>query len=167
MEKFTIKSIVDVVGREFCVLVAQTDFASRYYQLCRQHPLRMSNSFAGAKTAILKISSEIGQTPHCDARDKSYSFDFIFGDWSVTRGFVLQHSAVEFWFLAKRGTQNVGNNYTVIARAAIEAVDPGKVPTPRSPRPECCSHDELRDVLRECFQLSEQLCSLLEKIPRK
>jgi hypothetical protein len=157
----------EFVGKEFCALVAQTDFVSRYYELCRHHPLiDPYRSFSCPKKEIFQILTEIGQTPQWDVRDKSYSFDFTFGEWSVYRGFVLQRTTMEFAFSAQRGKERVGSNYAVIARAAVELIEPEKIPNPPFPRPVCYSHDELCEVLRECFKLSDLLCSVLEKIPK-
>lgn len=165
MEQPTKRTYQDLAGKELCALLAQTEFSNRYYAMCKLHPLRIHKKFSFSKNEVFQILAEIGQTPEWDSRDRSYSFNLTLNGWSIHRGFVLQHQAVEFGFSAHREQKRAGTNYTGIARATIELIDPAKIPNPPFPRPNCYSHDELREVLRECFQLSDLLCSALDKIP--
>jgi hypothetical protein len=55
----------------------------------------------------------------------------------------------------------------IIAMGVTEAIDPAKVPNPPFPRPFCHSYEELRDVLRNCFQLCQVLFSVLERMPKQ
>src|SRR5580658_917679 len=102
MEPSTKTGWLDRIGKTFGGLTAQTDFASRYYEMCQQHPLIRHKLFSSKKQEVVKILSEIGQTPQWDGRDKSYSFDYNSDGWSISRGFVISHGSVEFWFCGTR-----------------------------------------------------------------
>jgi hypothetical protein len=150
----------------FLRLVAQTDFAIRYYDLCARHPLILTKSFSCPKEKMVRILSGINQTLRWDSRDKSYHLQTSTGGWVIWSGFGFKDEMVNFAFSAERDGERIGSNYAVIARPAMEAIDPSKIPNPPYPRPCCYSDDELNAVLKECFELSHLLRMSLEKMPK-
>jgi hypothetical protein len=158
---------LDNIGKTFGGLTAQTDFASRYYEMCQQYPIISGKLFSCKKQEVVRVLSEIGQTPQRDGRDKSYSFDYNADGWEISRGCTLSHGLVEFWFFGTRGTEHFGGRLASSALGVRESIDPAKLPHPPFPRPCCHSYDDLREALRNCFQLCQVLFSVLERMPKQ
>jgi hypothetical protein len=149
------------MGRLFVEQVSGTSFADLYYQLCQEYPLRGLPECACGKQVVSSILSALGRDPSWDTRDRSYSFDRTIGQRMVHIGFVIRHRVlVEFWFWVQAGDNRYGSNFAVIASKVREKRPTNPVPEAPYPRPFFYSHNELEDILRRCFELTDILLGL-------
>ncbi len=148
--------------RQFYTAVGSSEFSERYYTLCRRFPARAIPPCTFGKGTMAELLSQLGRTTQCDARDNSYNYSRGVKRGTLHVGFVVQKQAVlEFWFWIELPDRRLGSNYAVIAYESAKLM--GRLlPQPPYPRPEFHSLDELRCILTECFDLADQLTSVVE-----
>ena len=151
---------------DFLKLVAAADFPRRYYALCEQFPFGRFTPAPCTKNDVTRILSELGHTARWDSRNRSYSIPFPLSGWDCGSGFrILYRTDVEFWIRASRAAEHHGDSFARLANYATKLTTPEKMPSPPFPLPNFRSLSALKDILAACFDLTQVLIPLLERLP--
>jgi hypothetical protein len=160
MERY-INKVPAMSANDLYSAIAKSSFVDRYYALCRRFPIRDLPLCHISNGHVKEMLSELGLHAQRDARDNSFTCDRILKLATAHYGFVIQKQAtVEFWFWLQQHDRRLGSNFAVIAFEAAKLAG-SPLPDPQYPRPEFYSVDELRQILTECFDLTNTLVSLL------
>ena len=134
--------------------------------MCQRFPFGHFTPIPCDKKDVTRILAEIGRTARWDSRDRSYSFAVFLNGWVGGPGFrILHRSTVEFWFHASRAAESQGDSYARLANYATKLSTPEKILSPPFPTPNFTSHNDLKDILVACFDLTDILIPLLERFP--
>ena len=142
-----------------------TEFADRYYDLCRDYPIRDLSPCKLPAKEVRQILSEIGRDEsgwHSSVR--AFEHEQTFGSLTVTIGFRIHgRTSVDFDFCAEYASDDrIGNSFAGIAHNSAVAAGHPK-PDPPFPRPEFHTPDEFRRILTEAFALGDLLIATAQK----
>jgi hypothetical protein len=148
--------------QDFYIRVGATEFSERYYALCRRYSVRDVPLCQLSNGIVVDLLSQLGRKVHRDPRDNSFQRDQNIKGGVIHSGFVIQkHSMVEFWFWLDQIGHRIGSNFSVIAYESAKWS--GKLmPSPPYPKPEFHSENELRAILSDCFNLADDLSSIVQ-----
>ncbi len=149
------------INPDFLAAVALTDFAPRYYELCRRYPLRLDVPPCKAPAAdVLRAARAAGPATKLPGPGRPFGFELPGGLTDSKLTFVLQsrttvgtHFAVPF-----RGAQ-AASNFAILALDATR-IRGEQPPTPPYPRPEFHTLAELTAILAEVYSLGCLLLTL-------
>jgi hypothetical protein len=144
---------------DFVAAIAATDFAPRYYDLCRRHPPRFDIPACKAPAnEVLRVARLAGAAVRLAGSSRSFGFELP-GDQAASEFiFVIQgRTTVEVGFAFPFQGGEVASTFAILA-SDVSVMRGEPLLNPPYPRPEFHSLEELATVLDEVYSLG---CLLL------
>jgi hypothetical protein len=141
-------------NREFLATIAATDFAPRYYELCRLHPLQLDAPACKAPAAdVLRVARLAGPATKLPGPGRPFGFELPGGPCAGELVFVIQgRTTVEAHFAVPFRGGQAASTFAVLA-LDVRGLRGEPPPSPPYPRPEFHSLEELAAVLAEVYSL--------------
>ena len=142
------------VNPDFLAAVAATDYAPRYYELCRQHPLRLDAPACKAPAAdVLRVARAAGPANRLPGPGRPFGFELPGEPPAGELVFVIQgRTTVETHFAVPFRSVQVAGTFAILALDVL-GLRGEPPPSPPYPRPEFHSLEELAEVLAEVYRL--------------
>lgn len=139
---------------DFLAAIAATDFAPRYYELCRQHPLRLGVPACKAPAAdLLRVARMAGPATKMPGPGRPFGFGLPGGPAAGEFVFVIQgRTTVEAHFAVPFRGGQAANTFAVLA-SDVRRLQGEPPHDPPYPRPEFHTLEELAGVLAEVYRL--------------
>ncbi len=139
---------------DFLAAVAVTEFAPRYYELCRRHPLRLDVPACKAPAAdVLRAARAAGPATRLPGPGRPFGFELPGGPGAGKLTFVLQsRTTVETHFAVPFHGSQVSSTFAGLA-LDVTRIRGEQPPSPTYPRPEFHTLVELAAVLAEVYSL--------------
>lgn len=146
---------------EFLAAVAAMDFAPRYYELCRRHPLRLDAPACKAPAAdVLRAARAAGPATKFSGPGRAFAFELPGGPAAGELTFVVQgRTTIEAHFAVPYRGVEESSTFAILAldTSGIRGEQP---PIPAYPRPEFHTLEELEAILAEVYSLGCLLVSV-------
>ncbi len=156
-----VEPLLHTSNLDFLAAVAGTDFAPRYYKLCRRNPLRLDVPACKAPAAdVLRAARAAGPANKLPGPGRPFGFELPGGMAASELTFVLQNrTTIETHFVVPFRGGLEKSTFAILA-LDVTRIRGEQPPAPPYPRPEFHTLEELAAILAEVYALGCMLIGI-------